>query len=45
MPVEFDADSRVMTPPEALRSRSVFPGTAASPGVAIGVLFAPAATR
>ena len=43
MPVELDADSRVTTPPQALRSQSVFLGTAASPGVAIGVLFAPAA--
>jgi len=43
MRVELDADSRAATPQEALRSQSAFMGTAASPGVAIGVLFAPAA--
>jgi phosphotransferase system enzyme I (PtsP) len=43
MPVELDADFRVTTSQEALRGQSVFLGTAASPGVAIGVLFAPAA--
>jgi phosphotransferase system enzyme I (PtsP) len=43
MPVELDADAWVSTPQEGLRSQSVFLGTAASPGVAIGVLFAPAA--
>ncbi len=43
MPVELDADSRVNRPQEALRGQSLFLGSAASPGVAIGVLFAPAA--
>jgi phosphotransferase system enzyme I (PtsP) len=43
MPNALDADSRDTAPREPLRNQSVFLGTPASPGVAIGVLFAPAA--
>jgi phosphotransferase system enzyme I (PtsP) len=43
MPVELKIDSPSTQPREPSRGQSVFLGTAASPGVAIGVLFAPAA--
>jgi phosphotransferase system enzyme I (PtsP) len=43
MPVELEVESRSAQPQGLPRGQSVFLGTAASPGVAIGVLFAPAA--
>jgi phosphotransferase system enzyme I (PtsP) len=43
MPVEHEVDARGSAPREPLRNQSVFRGTAASPGIAIGALFAPAA--